>query len=324
MQENKPLISIVIPSYNGEEFIANTLDSITSQYDSSKVEIVICDDGSKDNTHEIIHKYQTKFSNICFFKNDSNLGMDGNFSKAASHARGEYIWFSGQDDIFDSGAISKVISVVETNPEIDFVYVNYGQYSHNLSKVITDKMLKIDNDVLCKDYKEFLSITGIAELPTFLPAFVLRRTLWEISDKEIFYGTQYVQVGVFLSLLSKLKLFIIAHPYIKGRIPDNGWQQNRLKLADIASGNLEVITYSCKKYDGLIPHKMYNDYYKKMRKWIIDELKECKLSDIKLNAKIKNRIKYLFGKRDQFLINLMFILPKKFTKSIFKKLIKLK
>ena len=109
--------------------------------------------------------------------------MDGNFSKAASHARGEYIWFSGQDDIFDSGAISKVISVVEANPEIDFVYVNYGQYSHTLSKVITDRMLKIDNDVLCKDYKEFLSITGIAELPTFLPAFVFLRALGEISDK---------------------------------------------------------------------------------------------------------------------------------------------
>ena len=41
MPENKPLISIVIPSYNGEEFIANTIDSITSQYDSSKLSYVM-------------------------------------------------------------------------------------------------------------------------------------------------------------------------------------------------------------------------------------------------------------------------------------------
>jgi glycosyltransferase involved in cell wall biosynthesis len=207
--QSKCLLSIVVPLYNGEEFLKDTLDSFVCQLDGDQTEVILCDDVSSDKTPQIAREYANKCKNIKFFSNEQNLGMDGNFDKVTSHATGEYIWFCGQDDILEKGAIQKVLSVLEQNPEIDFVYVNYSQNSHLLNSVITEKMLELEKDVLCNDSSEFLSITGLSKLPGFLPCFVLRKTLWDKIDKKPFYNTQFVQLGVFLQLLQDLKTNIL-------------------------------------------------------------------------------------------------------------------
>lgn len=308
---SKEILSIVIPLYKGKEFLAETLESIISQWDEEKVEIVMCDDVSTDGTFEVAKKYSELYKNIKLFRNEVNLGMDGNFEKVVNLATGEYIWFCGQDDIFGKGAIEKVLNVIQKGNTIDFMYVNYSQNNHDLSKVITEKMLPIDNDVLCKDSKSFLAITDIEKLPTFLPSYVLRKSLWDKIDKKPFYGTQYIQIGVLLSLLPDLTTYIIAYPHIKGRIPDNGWQQSNLKLIDVCTGFLEVITYIHRTFPEVFPEEMYRRNYQFYMKIILNIMLQLRLEGRTLNEKIERRIKYLFNLRQILFVKLLFMFPHK-------------
>ncbi len=302
-------ISICIPIYNGEKFLSETLESIINQKGFSDIEIVLCDDVSTDKSYLIAKYYSDKYSNISLYKNTNNLKMDGNFIKVASLGNGEYIWLCGQDDIIIDGAIAKVLNILSENPSIDFIYMNYKQADHNLEHVINDKMLKIENDVKCQNYIHFLSITKLTELPTLLPAFIMRKKSWDNIDPMPFYGTQYVQLGILLSLLDKINIYIVSFPYVIGRIPNDGWQQNNERLLDIISGNMDVITQIYRSNIISIPTDMYKNYCKQVKSIIVNILVDIKNNREKiLNEKILGRLKFLFPIRYYYL-KLFMIIP---------------
>lgn len=311
-----PLISILIPTYNGEEFFSDTLDSIVSQFWEQKVELVIVDDNSSDSTYKIAEEYAQKYSQIKLFKNSENLGMDGNFEKVAGFATGEYIWYSGQDDIFGKDSINKVIEVLTKHSELDFIYMNFTRRSHMLDNEILERHVNIADDIYCKDYKEFLTITTLGQLPSFLPSFIMRKSLFDKAEKKQFYGTQFVQLGAFFSVLKEMNLYIVANPYIIGRVPDNRWQSDSLKLLDILSGDLEVITFAYKNY-GVVDKELYKKHYKKIRKWLLNTLISTKIDSKIINEKLFKRFKFIFNKKDYIIAKIHIIMPYSFYKNKF-------
>ena len=93
------LVSIVIPTYNQEEFVEETIESVLSQT-YKNVEIIITDDGSVDDTARIIESYANRFpSKIIPVLNGTNVGIAGNLNKGLERVRGEYIAWLGGDDI---------------------------------------------------------------------------------------------------------------------------------------------------------------------------------------------------------------------------------
>jgi glycosyltransferase involved in cell wall biosynthesis len=85
----KPVISICIPTYNREQLIGDCLDSVVSQINDnnlSLIEIIISDNASTDNTKKIVETYQQKYSNISYYRNDSNLGLIRNIIKVTTYA----------------------------------------------------------------------------------------------------------------------------------------------------------------------------------------------------------------------------------------------
>ena len=97
---NSPLVSICIPTYNGEKYLKECLDSCIDQTFKS-YEIIICDDCSSDGTIKIIEEYAKIFPQIILFQNDGNLGLVGNWNRCIHHSNGEWIKFVFQDDIND-------------------------------------------------------------------------------------------------------------------------------------------------------------------------------------------------------------------------------
>ena len=135
-----PLISICIPTYNGQEFIKQCLNSCIHQ-SFLNYEIIICDDGSTDKTIEIIEEYASTYPIIKFHKNTHNLGLVDNWNKCIDMSTGEWIKFVFQDDYITPHCLqefSKVINesahlivckrhfILPENPTND--YVNY--YTH--------------------------------------------------------------------------------------------------------------------------------------------------------------------------------------------------
>jgi len=114
MPSNFPKISVVIPTLNAEKVLTNCLISIRSQiYDQAKIEILICDGGSTDNTRKIAHKYNCKIL--------PNPLMTGEAGKAVGikKASGKYIALIDSDNILpDKNWLSQSIKPLEDNPEI--------------------------------------------------------------------------------------------------------------------------------------------------------------------------------------------------------------
>lgn len=109
----EPLISVCIPSYKNEEFIAATLESVLKQT-YRNLEIIITDDRSPDNTVSAVKRFSDP--RIRLFENRLNLGVGGNWNEALSHATGKYIKLMGADDLIYPECIQRQVDALE-NPE---------------------------------------------------------------------------------------------------------------------------------------------------------------------------------------------------------------
>lgn len=102
------MITVCMATYNGEKYIEEQLNSILSQI-SLNDELVISDDGSNDNTKNIINRYQKKYSNIKLIDGPQK-GVIKNFENALSFSKGDIIFLSDQDDIWAKEKVDKVLN----------------------------------------------------------------------------------------------------------------------------------------------------------------------------------------------------------------------
>lgn len=102
MNFEKGLVSICIPTYNGAAHIRETIDSVLSQ-SYKNIEIIINDDGSSDDTLEIVRSFNDK--RIKIYENEKNRGLPGNWNEAVKRAAGEFTKVLCQDDILAPDSI---------------------------------------------------------------------------------------------------------------------------------------------------------------------------------------------------------------------------
>jgi glycosyltransferase involved in cell wall biosynthesis len=109
------LVSVLITSYNRENFIAESISSVLNQtYEN--FELIIVDDCSSDNTYEIIKSYCEIDSRIQCFRNEKNIGQFQNRNLAASYAKGKYIKYLDSDDILYPHGLDVMVRGMEAFP----------------------------------------------------------------------------------------------------------------------------------------------------------------------------------------------------------------
>lgn len=115
-----PLVSICIPTYNGEAYISEALNSAIHQ-DYPNLEIIISDDASKDNTLAIVEEFKSKTPiHIYVFHHEPN-GIGANWNHSVKQSNGEFIKFLFQDDTLQPNCISKMMKLT-VNPKVGLVY----------------------------------------------------------------------------------------------------------------------------------------------------------------------------------------------------------
>lgn len=135
---NKPLLSIIIPVYNVENYIGKCIDSCLMQnIDSESYELIIVNDGSTDASDEIIQQYLLVNTNIRYFEQE-NQGLSGARNAGVDLATGEYIWFVDSDDWIEPYCLKYLLSILEDNNldilEFDHIYAvekQNGDYSYS-------------------------------------------------------------------------------------------------------------------------------------------------------------------------------------------------
>lgn len=116
---DNPKVSVIMPSYNKEKYIAAAIESVLNQT-FKNFELIIIDDMSNDRSVEIIQMYPDK--RIRFFQNDENIGISQNRNRALDLAKGEYIALLDADDISTNIRFEKEVEYLDNHPDIDVVF----------------------------------------------------------------------------------------------------------------------------------------------------------------------------------------------------------
>lgn len=122
-------LSIIIPVYNGERFIEHCIESIAMQ-DNGRIEVILVNDGSKDNTSKICADLAKKYSFIKYFEKE-NGGVSSARNFALNKISGEYVWFIDADDTVQNDAIEEIFKI-----ETDLAIFNFVQFDGNREQAV--------------------------------------------------------------------------------------------------------------------------------------------------------------------------------------------
>src|SRR6201985_2075501 len=127
MQPERPLLTIAIPTYNRSNYLAQLLSVLTPQLgDEPRVELIISDNASLDDTPTIVASFQQKHFHLTYIRNETNIGPDAKFLPCYEKASVKYVWIVADDDIIVPTAIDKILAYL-SREEYDLVYVSsYG------------------------------------------------------------------------------------------------------------------------------------------------------------------------------------------------------
>jgi glycosyltransferase involved in cell wall biosynthesis len=146
------LVSVVLCTYNGMEFIGPQLASIQNQ-SYSPLEIIIADDASTDGTYEWLRVEAEKDTRIRLFKNESNIGFNFNFNKACTFAMGEYIAIADQDDVWELNKLSVLVSAIRQKNDIMLVHCISARFENEGAPHL--RSLKLVNYFSGNDVRQF-------------------------------------------------------------------------------------------------------------------------------------------------------------------------
>lgn len=149
------LVSVIMPIYNAEKYLPETLNSIFDQ-DYENIEIVLVDDCSRDDSAKIISEYQKSHPEIIYYLQEKNMGAGAARNKALELARGQYAAFLDSDDIWLPQKISKQIQLMQETKS-PFSYAAIEMMDEN-GQTIKDKR----NIKETCDYRYLLHNTIIA------------------------------------------------------------------------------------------------------------------------------------------------------------------
>ncbi len=126
------LLSIIVPVYNVEKYLRDCLDSLLDQDISKEIyEIVCVDDGSPDNSYEVLQSYANKYSNVVIIRKE-NGGVSSARNLGISKARGKYIWFVDADDYIRPNCLKTIKTIIEEY-DVTVVKIDYSSVDEEKS-----------------------------------------------------------------------------------------------------------------------------------------------------------------------------------------------
>jgi glycosyltransferase involved in cell wall biosynthesis len=209
-------------TYNRGKIIGETLDSILTQMEPW-VEIVVVNGASPDNTHEIMLDYQRRHpGKIRYFLESENSGFDADIDKAVGYASGKYCWLMSDDDLLKPGAITKIRSELEE--ENDVVVVDFERRTEDLKNLIMPNgCLKFNTDRQYSANERDEMFSDILQQLSYLPTVVIRRNLWMSRNRDHYYGTLFVHVGVIFQSPPVTQLKVVADTLLISRTGRHSW-----------------------------------------------------------------------------------------------------
>lgn len=120
-----PRVSMIMPVYNGERYLAAALDSVLAQ-EFKDFELICLNDGSTDATPDILADYAAKDRRITYRDNASNIGLPATLNAGFAIAKGEYHSWTSHDNLLRRDMLSTLVGVLDADKTIGVVYAGYS------------------------------------------------------------------------------------------------------------------------------------------------------------------------------------------------------
>jgi len=216
-----PKVSVVIPAYNRAHYICEAIRSVLCQT-FMDFELIIVDDGSTDNTREIVNSFQEPRIKYIY---QENCGVAAARNTGIAASSGEYISFLDSDDSFFENALEKEVLVLDKHPEVAFCYCQRYVIDGNGRMFVVKTSQKVSNilegnDVI-KDRLIYGHFFGTSA------TLVRRSYLYEVGlfDPTFRYGSE--DYDLFVKLAKRRFVAYIAEPLLKYRIHSSNMSVGR-------------------------------------------------------------------------------------------------
>jgi len=227
-----PIVSVIIPVYNAEKYISETIESVISQT-YTDWEIIAVDDGSTDGSTKILKKYEQQLSQRFYVIVQKNSGISAARNTAIKISKGKYIAFLDHDDLWLPKILDKQVELLDSNKELGLVYSdNY--------MIGSDNNLKNKSIFLCKRYRG--DVFNDLFLRNFIPLLtvVIRR---DVLNKVGMFNQKYKiaeEYDLFLRIADQYPIDFVDEPLAKYRVHDeNSSKDIKLTVAE----DLQIMNY---------------------------------------------------------------------------------
>jgi glycosyltransferase involved in cell wall biosynthesis len=217
---NPVSLSFCITTRNRANCIGTTLESLISQA-TDEVEIVVLDANSADSTPVTVEGYAKRFPRLRYFRQETNQGVDKDYDRTVELARGKYCWMMSDDDILTPGAVDEVLGHCRRG--YDLIVVNAEDRDADLREVIGEKRLPFTENREYKPSEAERLFSDVSNHLSFIPSVVIRRELWLSREREPYFGSLFVHVGVIFQDRLPGEAIVIARPLVAVRNANVSW-----------------------------------------------------------------------------------------------------
>jgi glycosyltransferase involved in cell wall biosynthesis len=277
----EPKFSVIITCYNEERFISETIDSVLHQTRINLInEIVVVDDGSKDNSKEKVLKKVEENNKVKYIYQE-NKGLAGARNTAIRNTSGDYIAILDGDDLWMENKIETIDRYIKEHPNVGLFYSNAYKYLYQKEKLLPLRV----NKYYC-DQPNLLPIFLSKGGPIVPSSVIIKRECFEtlgIFDERFRMAED---TDMWLRIATKYPFHHIEEYLVKKRGVENSLGSNTVENAKyykMAFDKIETLVPELKPYRkkrDIIVHYKIGLYYYNINKWKLAR-KEAKMAIVK-------------------------------------------
>lgn len=272
----RPLVSIITASYNYGEYIKETINSVICQsYDNW--ELIIVDDGSRDNSVEIIQDYSLKDTRIKLYTHpdNKNLGLAETLKLGISKATGEWIIFLESDDSIKPEYIEKKLEIIKNYPDVKFIFNDTNCFGDKSRIEYMEDYFQKQKKVIKTHANpgDFLTcFENFNVIPTFSTVMVKKEILKNIDFNSPL--KKFLDYYIWAQLAADNKFFYIDEKLTNWRMHANSYISANCCKQDKVFFDLKILDIICSRHFRLkYLFKYLNLHRKKIFRLIIPEHK---------------------------------------------------
>jgi glycosyltransferase involved in cell wall biosynthesis len=255
------LLTIGIPTYNGERYLAETINSCISQIkniDLRSIEIIISDNASTDSTGDISKKIVEAYPDLVkYYRNEINIGFDKNVIEIFKKGNGKYVHVLGDDDFYCENRLDEILTFLKINNNLSIILLNIIYLNITNNNLFGEFV--IDSDVWFNNRDDFFKFTKWRTAP--ISTLIMNRSEFNSCDLSFYYGNQWIHLGAIIEILSLGgKSCFLSKRTITVRTGNSHWSNHFGNQLEVGLAHLEVLSRMLAKGYNIETFKYFLNY----------------------------------------------------------------